>query len=180
MTFPKAPKKTVAGKLKLVARSPETEVVISDEAPIQKDLAGNIALKVPKGFSVDTTAGEVLTHQQKNAAEALHRIRNKLSGCGNCRNKVSELQVDVAEKILNFSCDFLVSKIENVYSIVVHQHKNGNIQLNFGGAKKQLHFLISSEGLVKAGFYADEFLRFEMNVVSLPDDLVGIFSWLIK
>ena len=100
MPFPRSPNKTISNKLKLVIRPADTEVQLEadprEEYLEAEDFSEGFKVKLPKGFTLDSTSESVLEKQRKAALQRIEDIKDKQRACSNCRKITSELSLENA------------------------------------------------------------------------------------
>lgn len=181
MAFPRAPKKPVTGKLKLMIKPKETVVEITDKEPeaSSPDYSEQLDFKVPRGFSLEMDVSALISKQQKHAAKALRQIRDKLQACGNCRRKVTTAQIDLAERFLNDACGVFVREASEGVSIVTSQLPNGVITFKFSLGERSLHVLVNTS-FVEVGVYDHNSLQSELTSAYPADSITNMISWLVS
>ena len=183
MAFPRVPKKSVSGKLKLVVREPSTEIEVTDESPSGQalgveDLAGELQINLPKGFSMERDSSVVVAEQKKLAIKSLSNIRDKLKSCSSCRNKIKTTQVDLSEDLIADICK-QANERKLVVTLSVGQLPNGVISVKASNGLEQLHFLVNT-AFVEVGAYGANTLQEEAKVVYPSAKVTELISWLFK
>jgi len=181
MPFPRAPKRPVTGKLRLVVKPNETAVEVGreEETEPQADYSDRLTFKVPRGFTLEMDANALTSKQQAHAAKALRRIRDKLQACGSCRRKVTAVQVDLAERLLNDACGVFAGNATNAVTITTGQLPNGAITFRFSLGTRALHVLVNTS-FVEVGSYENDSLKSELTSGYPANSVTNLFSWLVS
>ena len=180
MAFPRAPKKSVSGRLKLFIKPKETVVEVDAEeppSPPEKDHSDRLTFKVPRGFSIEMDASSIVSQQQKHASKALRRIRDKIQSCGNCRRKVTTAQIDLAEQVLNDVCGILAASSTAAVSITTGQFPTGEIEFKISADSRRLHIRVNTS-FVEVGLYDNNTLQSDFTSVYPDPKVSDTFSWL--
>jgi len=179
MAFPRAPKKPVTGRLRLVVKSP-TSVTVGEE-PTEEfvDLSDQLTFKVPRGFQIETDPGALIDKQLKVALVHLDRIKEKREACRNCENLVEVEALGTAYKLVSYAATYFSTNSDTSVSFSVSQKTTGQIVVQYKTGSKLLVALPLTAS-ISIGSYQNDTRVSEGDFTISSPDLVACFYWLIK
>ena len=173
--------------MKLVIRPADTEVQLEadprEEYLEAEDFSEGFKVKLPKGFTLDSTSESVLEKQRKAALQRIEDIKDKQRACSNCRKITSELSLENATAIVNKVFDY-AKGARGPISVVVGQRPSGEVTIDCTAKPRIQAFIVGKNNLEIAHYEHDSLLeQWEVNIEGaldeLPADAVE-FVWLTE